>query len=147
MKDELDRVKSKNFAGYLRKPVLKADLIRELSRFLPFEEMVEPENILKPISLTATDREHLSHVLDNLEKLSEQYKAICKNNNISEIKSFTDSLLEVTEKHPISIIQDYAEQLITAIDSFDIATIKHCLNNYPQLISQLEQLKSKNKKI
>ncbi len=145
MRDEFDKVKSKGFSGSLRKPVLKADLFHELCRFLAFEEVDEPKSTLKPAYLTATDREHLSHALDKLKKMSEPYKAIAKNNNISDIKSFTDSLIETTIEYPVSLIQDYTEQLKTAVDSFDIATIKQCLNNYPLLISQLEQLKSQNK--
>lgn len=145
MRDEYNRVKTENFSGYLRKPVLQTELFRELSRFLPFEEIDEPENALIPVYLTTTDRDHLPQALNKLENLSEQCKAICKNNNISEIRSFTDSLLKITIENPVSVIHDYTEQLKTAVDGFDIATIKQSLNTYPQLISQLEKLKSQDK--
>lgn len=138
MKDEFDQVKSEHFAGYLRKPMLKADLVRKLTQFLPFEEITATEETLQTINLTAIDQEHLPFALDKLRKLTEQHQLISKNNNISEIKNFTNSLLESTRTYPVSLIEDYAEQLKAAVDSFDIATIKQCLNNYPQLISQLE---------
>ncbi|HBA67301.1 MAG TPA: hybrid sensor histidine kinase/response regulator, partial [Methylococcaceae bacterium] len=37
MKDEYDRVKTAHFDAYLRKPILKANLIEELAKFLPFD--------------------------------------------------------------------------------------------------------------
>ncbi len=139
MKDEFERVKSEHFAGYLRKPMLKADLIGELSRFLPVQERLEHQNTEKLHSLTFSDKKHLPAALESLRKISEQYKSICKNNNISEIRNFSKLLLSVTKEHPASIIQDYAEQLKKATDSFDIATIKQSLNAYPDLLTQLEQ--------
>ena len=147
MRNELDQVKNGHFSGYLRKPVLQADLVRELSRFLPYEEITEPEKTLKPVVLTAAELKHLPQILENLEKLSEQCKLISKNNNISEIKNFTDSLVKISTKYPISVVQEYTKHLKTAIDSFDIATLKYSLNNFPQLISQLEQFKSQNAKL
>ncbi len=144
MKDEFDQAKSEHFASYLRKPMLKADLISELSKFLPTEEMAVDENTAKETSLTISDsdREHLPYALKKLSKLAKQHKMISKNNNISEINHFTNLLLEVTKEYPVSIIQDYAEQLKTATNNFDIAIIKQSLNAYPRLINQLEQLKS-----
>ena len=146
MRDELNQIKTENFSGYLRKPVLQAELVGELSKFLPFKEIAAPKNTLKPILLTATEQVQLPYILENLEKLSDQCKLISKNNNISEIKSFTDSLVEISAKHPVSVVQDYTTHLKTAIDGFDIAMIKYSLSNYSQLISQLEQLKSQHKK-
>ena len=138
MKDEFDRLKRENFASYLRKPISKADLLNELCKFLPFEETVQLDNAAIDISLTANDKEHLSQALNELEQLSERYTAISQNNNISEIRIFSDLLLEISNDFPVSKIQKYAEQLKTAIDNFDIAVIKQCLNSYPELISQLK---------
>jgi len=138
MEDDFDRIKKENFAGYLRKPMLKADLFHELSRFLDFEEITTPENTLVTTNLIASDLKHLPQALDKLRNLSDQCDLISKNNNMAEIKDFTYTLLETTQKHPVSLIQNYTEQLKSAVDSFDIATIKQYLNNYPQLISQLE---------
>jgi two-component system sensor histidine kinase EvgS len=140
MTDDFERLKSENFDGCLRKPVLKVDLFSELSKFLPFEQMTirESAELVKP--LTDSERKSLPFALKALGKLIEQSHVTSKSNNISKFIAFSDSLTEITKQHPISIITEYAEHLNNDIESFEISAIKRSLNDYPQLIRQLEQL-------
>lgn len=55
MKDDFERLKRDNFDAYLRKPVLKADLINELCKFLPFDQVAISENTIHTYSLTDAD--------------------------------------------------------------------------------------------
>lgn len=138
MTDEFEQKKSENFDGYLRKPVLKKNLFSELCDFLPFEEIAVSESTMVAQALTDSERQSLPFALESLEKLIEQCNVVSKNNNISEIKVFADEIMEIAKKYSISIIDDYAEQLINGIDSFDIAVIKHSLSDYPDLIRKLK---------
>ncbi len=138
MMDEFERVKSSHFDGYLKKPVHKIDLLDKLSEFLPSEEIVLPESTRQQ-RLTDSELKCLTEILNGLDKLIEEYNAISKTNNISEIKAFANALLEITKQYPVMVVDDYAKQLITDIDSFDIAAIKRSLKYYPQLIQQLKE--------
>ncbi|MEE9397771.1 MAG: YfiR/HmsC family protein, partial [Methylococcales bacterium] len=138
MAEDLEQLKDEDFDGFLRKPVLKAELFSELSKFLPFEEIAVSKSNAQVKPLTDSERECLPFALEALEKLTEQCYAVSISNNIPEIRTFANVLMEIAKQHPVSIITDYAEQLDNYIESFEIAAIKHSLNDYPQLISQLK---------
>ena len=138
MTDEFERIKSDNFNGYLTKPVLKKELFNELCKFLAFEEKSDTESVQKAELLIDDERKSLPFALAELKKLLEQCHAVSKTNNISDIKLFVTGIMEVVSQHPIEMISRYAETIAEQVDSFDIAGIKRSLNEYPQLIEQLE---------
>jgi two-component system sensor histidine kinase EvgS len=142
MSNDFERSRSNNFDGYLRKPVHKAKLFSELCRFLDFEEVSLSETDPQPISLTSSELNHLPLVLNKLLDLTEHCNVVSTNNNILEIKAFTDTVFTTMEQHPISLVDDYVNQLRNNIDCFDIAAIKRNLNDFQKLITQLEQADS-----
>jgi two-component system sensor histidine kinase EvgS len=147
MTDEFERLKSDNFQGYMRKPVLKRDLMKELSRFLPHEEIMDIENIDSEGELGKLSDEELSslpELLLQLKNLLPQCDRITKSNNITEIQEFSDSIKEIEQHHPIAVVNEFATQLNRYIDCFDIAEISRSVKAYPKLISQLEQIKNEN---
>ncbi len=139
MSSDFERTRSSDFDGYLRKPVLKANLFSELCRFLPFEELTLSNTDSQPISLTNNELNQIPLVLNKLLDLSEYCNTISTNNNIAEIRLFTDAIKSITKQHPISLVDDYANQLTSNIDCFDIAAIKRSLNDFQGLITRLEQ--------
>lgn len=141
MAGDFERIKTNDFDGYLRKPVLKADLTSELCKYLPFEEDVLSENVDRAARLTNAEYDYLPLVLDSLNALNEQCLVISKNNNISEIQVFSDAVLDIAKQYPISIVMAYATQLSENVAFFDIAAISLSLNQYQKLIDQLESLK------
>ncbi len=139
MTDDFERIKSDNFNGYLTKPVLKKELFSELCKFLPFEENIVLESAEQKQSLSESELESLPFALFELKKLLEQCQTISKTNNISEIKLFVSDIMEISTQHPIRAISQYSRRLEEQVGSFDIAGIKCSLNEYPQLIQQLDQ--------
>ncbi|MDD2802499.1 MAG: ATP-binding protein, partial [Methylococcales bacterium] len=136
MLDEYERAKSTNFDGYLRKPVLKADLVKELMRFLPFEAI--EETVEQPVQKFAPEElRALPNVIAELEKLVKTCEQISRNNNMSEIKKFTETVLIIGRQYSISVVIDYGSELQTYIDCFDIVAIKQSLNDFSQLLAQL----------
>ena len=134
---------SDDFDGYLRKPVLKTELFHELSRFLPFDQVIVAEqDVSKRIEFTDTEYKILPIVLDKLERLSEQHKAIAEGNNLSEIKQFAEALMAINERYPLKLVSDYCHQLIDEVAAFDISAIKRSINYYPELIAQLNHKES-----
>ena len=137
MQDEHEQAKSVHFDGYLRKPVLKADLITELMRFLPYqsiEEAIVPEKVL---TLSKEEIKALPQVITELEKLLVTCEQIAKNNNMSEIKSFADAVTAIGSQNGVTIVKDYGNKLQVDIDGFDIVAIKRSLKAFPELLLQL----------
>jgi two-component system sensor histidine kinase EvgS len=140
MASQFEQFKKDSFDGYLRKPVLKAELINELCKFLPFDQLLEEDESQQKIVLSEAEIECLSDAVEMLKKLTEQCKTVSKSNNMTLIKMFAEAVIDVTKHHSVSPINYYAEQLSNAIESFEIGAIKGFLNEFPQLIKQLEKL-------
>ena len=137
MQDESERAKNLHFDGYLRKPVLKADLIAELIRFLPYEAVEIAAVDEKVFELSSEELRTLPATINELEKHLKTCEQISKNNNLSEIKKFADAIFRIGGRHNIAVVTDYAAKLNADIDSFDIVEIKRSLNAFPGLIAKL----------
>ena len=142
MEDEDGSAKSVHFDGYLRKPVLKADLMTVLMRFLPYsaidDEIDAPEQLLV---LSKEEKNALPSVITELEKLAKTCGQIAKNNNMSEIKKFADDVLAIGGQNGVAMVKDYGSQLQVDIDGFDIVAIKQSLSAFPKLLTQLKAYK------
>ena len=143
MDNQFEQFKKGSFNGYLRKPVLKAELINELCKYLPFDEMVEEDKRQQEIVLSDAEIESLPQAIESLEELVKQCEDASKSNNMSVNKVFTEAVMDVAKEHSVSPINDYAEQLNNAVESFEISAIKGFLNDFPQLIGRLEKLNKK----
>ena len=133
-------INTDDFDGYLRKPVLKADLFHELSQFLPFEKVIVIENNAdKQIIFTDAEYQVLPMVLDKLENLLSVHKAISEGNNLEEINRFAETLIEINKHYPIKPVNDYAQQLIEQVATFDISAIRRSMHHYPKLIDLLSK--------
>jgi two-component system sensor histidine kinase EvgS len=139
MQDEYERAKSIHFDGYLRKPVLKADLYAELKRFLAYEIVVVPAEKSDTLILTAAELNALPAALEQLELLRPFAEQITRNNNISEIEKFAQDMLLVGQEHGISTIIEFATQLMTDVDCFDLVSMKQLLLDFPRLLARLSE--------
>jgi len=138
MTDDFKRIRSENFDSYLRKPVLKADLFNELSKFLACITIQAVEDVTEQSNLSINDKAQIKPLLLVLETLAPEYEASTRNNNLTEIQAFADAINEAAKQHPVIIFDDFATQLNQAVQNFDIAAIKQTLNAYPALIQQLQ---------
>jgi two-component system sensor histidine kinase EvgS len=140
--DEFEKLKADLFDGYLRKPVLKEHLIEVLSSFLAFETS-SPLSSSDESTDSFSDAEYkvLPFALDKLEQLLEKNKQIAEHNDLSEISHFAESIIKITDRYPLTAIQEYAQQLIDQVAIFDIAAIKRTLNSYPSLLATLKSKK------
>ncbi len=138
MQDEFENIKDKNFDGYLRKPILKANLFHELAKFLEYEEKSTQEEITKEITLSQKTKNYKEKILEKLNtELLAQYKKVAKSNNMQETKLFAQTLSTLATEYEIRHLQEYAETLMDAIDIFDIMGIKKLLGEYEEQIKLL----------
>ena len=128
MRSDYERQRRENFSGYLRKPVLKRELIEELKRHLSYEEVTQQSN-------KESDLTHFSEAL--LAELNKNYLARCKqlkqSNNLNDIASFANELAQLAQQHNSKALENFSKQLVEATDVFDIVTIKNTLTQFIEL--------------
>jgi two-component system, NarL family, sensor histidine kinase EvgS len=137
MVDQFERLRSENFDGYLRKPVLKSELMGELLRFLLFDHQEAVVIVDKAITLSSEEKACLPEVLEKLEELSLECIRCAKNNNISDVTRFAERIFAIGQQYQFALVVNYAAQLNMYIDCFDIISIKDSLNGYSGLLTKL----------
>jgi len=132
MRDDYERKRRESFDGYLRKPVLQKELIDELTKHLPFENLSNTS-----VEKQASDLGDLSVKLQNddlLEQLKENFiprcKQLQKSNQLNGIINFSKELELWANEHNELSVAAYAKELFIAADIFDINKIKHHLNEF-----------------
>ena len=139
MVDQFEHLKSEHFDGFLRKPVLKKDLIKTLSRFLAFEYLHVEDKHEGIIQFSNEEYKILAIVIDKLEQLASQYTDLSEHNNLSDISLFAEKIKAITDRYPLKVVEKYAQQLMTHAANFDIPAIKRSLNSYPDLLAALKK--------
>lgn len=128
MRSDYERQRRENFSGYLRKPVLKRELIEELTKHLSYVEASQQPS-------KESDLTHFSEEL--LAELKENYLARCKqlkqSNNLNDIASFANELAQLAQQHHSKALEHFSKQLTEATDVFDIVTIKNTLTQFIEL--------------
>ncbi len=139
MKDEHERIKSENFDSYLRKPISRYELFTTMARFLEHHQVIKETAQSLKISLSLSEQKVLPDVLKNLEKMTEQWRVIQSNNNISDIKNFASDLISVAEQFHFEPLSRYAEQLLEQITTFDVMGIKASLEGFSDFHDNLKK--------
>ncbi|MCG7995219.1 MAG: transporter substrate-binding domain-containing protein [Candidatus Thiodiazotropha taylori] len=139
MENEHQRIRSENFDGYMRKPVLRTDLFKELVRFLAHKNIeIKPEKD-KTLTLSEEAKKALPEILYELENnVFNSWEHSRSSNNLSVIKDFANDLGELAHRHNIMPLNTYAVQLVERVDVFDIVGMQHLLNKYPEIVDQFK---------
>ena len=139
MEDEFERVKSGNFNGYLRKPVLKANLFKELSKYLSYDIEEQKIEVAKIVELSTKTKSNLEFILKRLNgEIYAQHEKADKSNNINDAKIFATTLLVLSNEYEIEHLKTYSQELLSTIEVFNIMGLKKLLGEYHQNISALE---------
>ncbi|MCF6340464.1 MAG: transporter substrate-binding domain-containing protein [Sulfurimonas sp.] len=142
IQNELKKLDGNRFDGFLRKPVSKDELFKEVIKFLSYESIVttlEEKNKEIDIQNIEELRDFLDVVDDEMQKL---YIKAETTNDLSIISTFCQKLLKLSKKYNIKPMIDYSELLLHKIEIFEIDSINIMLENY---IKKIEELKSISK--
>ncbi len=158
MKEEKEKSLQSGFDGYLIKPVRKADLFKELARFIRHSEIskhqartnecISSHESGEETGKNETNKEIPAETLDKISEitgrleneLTEIWKTAKQNGFFNEIEAFGNQIKEMGETYSLSVLRQYGEDLISHVSSFDIEQMNITLNNYPQLIEQIRSL-------
>ena len=130
MQDEYERVKLENFSDYLRKPVLKSDIYKVLSKFLPHTNKKKDITVKKDAQLIV-EPELVDKIVQNLE---EPYNMMLETNSMEDITLFAKKVKEFAEENGIESLKEYSDTLKNAVEIFDIITIQKLQNIFASLV-------------
>lgn len=137
MREDISKIKTGRFDGYLRKPVSKNELFCEVAKYLPHTKMFfnqEKNELLDDIDTIDKLDEFLDEITHDVQDLFIEAR---KTNNLSSITMFANELLKVSIKYDITYMINYSQELLDKIDLFEIDAINDLLNKYQKNIEKL----------
>ncbi len=150
MKEEEEEVKKSKADGYVRKPIKKHKLLKELKRHLAFTEIKDkPEGSMDkadskksaPVVITPEVRKKLPELILILEgAMLRKWERAETTFIISDIKDFAAEARELGKKYGLNNIMDWAEEISSQADSFDMEKLPGSLKYYPELIEEIKKL-------
>jgi len=147
MKEEEDMIMKTGCNGYLRKPVGKGELLKELSRYIPCseegigKEEREPSEDISGERLEPEVKASLPEIVKILKSdFLNECNAIKKQFIMGKIRAFADKVLSLGRKYNLKLLTDRGESLKRHAMNFDKEKIKTALNSFPEIIEQLETL-------
>jgi two-component system sensor histidine kinase EvgS len=138
MQDDFERIQCDYFDAYLKKPILRQELIMCLSQFLPHQLVESLALPNQDMRLSAAELRVLPMVIQKLNLQIENWKLIQDSNNISAMKQFAGNLLTIAQEYQFDPLQQYAENLHNCISHFDINGITAMLREFPELHQRLQ---------
>jgi len=144
MEGDLHDNASELFDGYLRKPILKADLFETLSEFLPHTKetphlkQTQPQHSFSISKALKTDK---VVVLDTFaSEIDPLNTKALQSNNFNDIKLFLQTLEKVATQYEIEPFLLYTQKLQEAVNAFDIINIEVLLREYKDLQEDFFQI-------
>lgn len=140
-------LKKSGFAGYLRKPVSKDELLKELALHLDYEKNGDAANILhdrlefddQDESLEHLDSETVDEFSRNLGLLKEQVDSIDRDAIfMSQYDDLVEKILRVGKEFEVSALTTLGSKLQNAVSQFNIEKIKLLLQDLEELCNRLE---------
>ncbi len=150
LKGTQEKIQAYGFDGSLRKPVTRAELFQELTRFLPYsakapvEKRSDPAEQLEDVKHDAVlPVETLNALPDIIERLEHEFmpswKSARRHGVFEEIEDFARQNKKFGETSSLNILEKFGSALLTHVRNFDIEQIEASLDAYPQLIERLKR--------
>lgn len=132
------------FDGYIRKPILREKLIKELMKFLPLEDYKEVT--VAPEIKDTKKKEKIVYdtniCADMLRLLEDEYLPEWENVSdvflIDDIENFAMRISVIGENYKCETVRDYGRTLLENAMNFKVTKIRRTLNEFPDLIKRLK---------
>ncbi len=124
------------FNGFLQKPISRRGLIRELMKFLPYEN-----NIKKDKQIIEEKSKNIKEIEEFVKELSELYpiyENAKDNSEFEEIKNFAIELNTIATKYSAENFINFATSLIKSVDEFDIEQIEIKMEKFKDIYLNLK---------
>ncbi len=147
MRDENETQKLRFFDGYLRKPVLRHELVQMLCQFLANDQITVTDTTDDNTDFSGLDNQQLRQLIEALkDKPHDDWQRARQTNSVSDIKKFANALKIVAADYPLPALDRFASQLNERIDAFDIQGMQQLLREFDQLLDGLHHHLDQQKK-
>ena len=146
MKEEEEKIRKAGIQGYLRKPVSKRDLLKEIVKFLPVLEEKEQEKPLEEKKLKIKVlSEGIKGEVDELIKILEvdlmaEWELLEKRVAIKQSQRFAEEIIEKGEEYGVDILKEWGLTLIDKVRKFNKKGISKILSSYPKIVKEVTDL-------
>lgn len=142
MAEELTHTGREYFDGFLRKPILRRDLLVELSRFLPHRALHAETTASSPVpELGEKAKKAFETIREKFEKeIVPQKQRAARSHNMADISQFATAVKTVAAKYEIEMFVRYAEDLEEAVGAYDIAAIERLMHSFDAMVEMFVSL-------
>ncbi|MDA3910057.1 MAG: PAS domain S-box protein [Bacteroidales bacterium] len=141
MNDEI----TKNFDGFLYKPVSKGELQNELMKYLAYSK-IEGEKILAQKATALSLNDIPGHVKVNISKIvtilqadfMPKWEEVKDGNVLFEIEDFANDLKQISSKYNFEFLANYSTQLLNDIEMINTEALQMLLADFPDIINKLK---------
>ena len=126
------------------------DRVRERSarRAQRAPDVAQADQTLPPSEISADLLAALPDVLAQLEQaLLPQWEQLQTIQPVNAVNQFGSDLKTLGERYQLALLADYGTKLSTAIEYFDVTTMRMTLREFPSLIRKLKSLECKTQQI
>jgi len=141
MKSDEERMRS-DFEGYLKKPLMKSELIFQLMKYLPHDihaVQIEKNIETQYLDWSETQKSAYTDLLSTIKMQQDHCESVFKQQAFDKIKNFSLEMEKLGEKYQYSALIHWAEILHLAVEDFDIDKIKELSASFNLLVSELEE--------
>jgi len=138
--------KSQDFNSYLYKPVKRAELMGQLSRYIEHShsEAPPPEDLPYSFNTENLPDGIVRKIPEICKRLQEEFlprwEALRGQYILFEIEDFAKELMEFAEKYRFQSLVDYSAKLLQELEMVDLESINVTLSEFPRIIKALSQL-------
>ncbi len=140
---------STDFDGFLFKPVSRADLYGQLTRFLKHNFGIKPQNALIN---NETGLEHLSddivnHIPEIVSILNTKFLPLWENIKdqfiLFKIEAFCEELNQFAVGYQFKFLMDYTSKISEDLENFNLESLKKILKEFPNIIHKISSIQKK----
>ncbi|MCP4294018.1 MAG: response regulator, partial [Proteobacteria bacterium] len=127
------------FSGCLRKPVSKASLYKEASKYLETLSVDNTDERQTEIAKDPISDQLTNETINEIElKFNQKWENLQKKQSIKEVKKFGEEINTYGKINGIMTLQNFGRQLLDSVKIFDISNMRKILGEYPAVIKALQ---------
>jgi hypothetical protein len=144
MKDDEKNIQSVGFDGYLRKPVQRKDLIREVMKHLPYGNAeTEKDNTEKKYDAALFLEQDEDTKMNALRILKgswlPEFYSVKSTYIISDIEKFAEKISIFGRQNSLEVLCDWAARTIKTTKRFDMDHLPEVLDSFIDLTKRIEK--------
>nr|WP_320051287.1 transporter substrate-binding domain-containing protein [uncultured Desulfuromonas sp.] len=134
LETELAQLEKRGFDGYLRKPIERNDLLREMARFLPTQTVTVGRDEVSSDRCRFKSAEQKRQVVSRLESFAVEAVQIREQGDLSLFESFVEQLALLNKESPLDLMTEYCTRLSQAIEGVDLKEVYGLLGDFSHLV-------------